>query len=252
MGHLYGAIIFTLGVSLGPVSAQAKACYWSPKEAVSQFGNKVYACNLASTEMRFCGKKKSGCYSIKFQQAEKAIRKKLKSQGGYGARKVLRYLQRNSLGEKSTLLSYLDLMKWRKPIRLKPQFKVQTGPYGKIHLTDRPTRIKCLKELLHAAYLLETHFPKITFQVDGGIKSCRNLQRGVEKLVVNKSRVRKNIGAFITPMHTIFLTTRTKFNHFVLGKMGLYINVNRSREIKQRLIENRVSRSDILHETRKL
>lgn len=252
MGQFFGVFLFALGMSWVSSLAQAGGCFKSPQKAVGQFGEQVYACELATTDMQFCGKKRSGCYKLDFRSAENNFRGKLKSQGGYAARKILRFLQRSSLKEKGTLLSYLDLMKWQKPIRLKAHLKVQTGPYGKIHLTDQPTQAKCLKEVLQAAYLLETHFPKITFQIDGTIQSCKNLRDGVDKLVANKPRVKKNIGTFITPMHTIFLTTRTKFNHYVLGKMGLYINVDRSKEIKKRLVELRVSRSEIPHETRRL
>lgn len=214
--------------------------------------NSVYACNVASDSMKFCSSSQSGCYKMDFENGEQILKSQLKKQSGYANRKALRFLKRGTDTNKSVLLGYLDLMKWNKKIRVKSHFLVQTGPYGKIHITDRPTSVKCLSEIMHSAYLLEAHFPNISFQIDGNIKKCSNLKSGVLELVNSKGRVKSNIAKFYSPMHTVYLTTETKFNHFVVGKMGLYINVNRSNEIPSRLIEFRVGKTQIAHETKSL
>lgn len=214
--------------------------------------NPVYACQLATDDMKFCTSSKRGCYKVDFSSAEKNLRSKLKNQPGYANRKALRFLKRTSGKAKGVLLGYMDLMKWDKKVRVKTHFLVQTGPYGKVHITDKPTSVRCLTEIMHSAYLLETHFSEYSFQIDGDIRSCRNLKSGVEDLVNNKHRVKKNIAKFHSPMHTVYLTTQTKFNHFLVGKMGLYINVNRSNEIPKRLIKFRVGTSQIAHETKSL
>lgn len=242
---LLGSIVFC-----SAVEGAAKCS--TALDKVQSSGKPVYACQLATEKMKFCTSSSTGCYKVNFSSAEKTLKDKLKSQSGYANRKALRFLKRASEKNKGVLLGYLDLMKWRKKIRVKTDFLVQTGPYGKIHITDKPTSVRCLKEIMHSAYLLETHFPEYSFQIDGDIKSCSNLKAGIVDLVTNKRRVKKNIAKFHSPMHTVYLTTQTKFNHFVVGKMGLYINVNRSNEIPKRLINFLVGTNQIAHETKSL
>jgi hypothetical protein len=194
----------------------------------------------------------SQCKKIDFNSAEERLRDQIASKSGYAGRKAMRSLQRQDHPKKRALLAFIDLTEWRKPIRVKSEMVIQTGPYGKLELSDKPLDVKCLSEIMQAAYLLETHFSNVTFQIDGDIKECKNLKSGVEDLVKNKSRVKTNIAKFHSPMHTIYLTTQTKFNHFLIGKMGLYINVNRSNEIPHRLIEFRVGKAEINHETKSL
>ncbi|MCB0408136.1 MAG: hypothetical protein KDD34_08035 [Bdellovibrionales bacterium] len=203
-------------------------------------------------EVEFCQSKSYGCKKVDMDDAEKLLKSKVGKDSGYAGRKVLRFLTRNSSKNKQSLLAYLALMDWDKKIQVKSEFLIQTGPYGKLQITDNPLNVRCLNEIMHSAYLLETHFPNVSFQIDGNINNCSSLNRGVEEMIKNKSRVAQNINKFNSPMHTVFLTTQTKFNHFLLGKMGLYINVNRSNEITHRLIEFRVGHSDIVHETKNL
>lgn len=251
MKKYWGSTILGLIVLLAGAKSAHAGCSRAIDEVQSS-GKPVYACELASEDMEFCSSSRSGCYLLNFASAEKKLKSKIKSQSGYANRKALRFLKRASEKNKGVLLGYLDLMKWNKKIRVKTDFLVQTGPYGKIHITDKPTSVRCLREIMHSAYLLETHFPEYSFQIDGDIRSCRNLKSGVEDLVNSKSRVKRNIAKFHSPMHTVYLTTQTKFNHFLVGKMGLYINVNRSNEIPKRLIKFRVGANHIAHETKSL
>jgi hypothetical protein len=213
----------------------------------------VYACDADAEAMEFCSyKRASGCKKVDFSSAEDRLRDQISSHSGYAGRKVLRSLQRQDNTKKRALLAFIDLVDWRKNIRVKSDFVIQTGPYGKLQLSEKIFDVRCLSEIMQAAYLLETHFPKISFEIDGGIKECKNLNSGVAQLIENKSRVKQNIAKFHSPMHTVFLTTQTKFNNFLMGKMGLYVNVNRSGEIPNRLIEFRVGEAEINHETTSL
>jgi hypothetical protein len=167
---------------------------------------------------------------------------------GYAARKLLRSFHTAASNQRELMLDFYRRTGAGSKVLVRAPLRFQTGPYKRMFLTDSLFRTKCLKELVWSAEQLQSHFPQFSFQVDGRIQNCRNLEKGVQKIIANKSRVKSNVSRFHTPMHTIYLTNRTKFNHHQVGKMGLYVNVNKAREIQRRLIDFRVGVNDITHE----
>lgn len=138
--------------------------------------------------------------------------------------------------------SYLDIIKFRKPLRLSSKSRVQTGPYSQMTLnTKSPLRLQCLESILYSAQVLQKELPKFNFEIDGKIKKCSNLREGIELIVANKELVTRNLKQIHSPLHTIYFTTESKFNDHILGKMGLYINVEKKNEIKNRLVDFKIS-----------
>ncbi|MCB0365085.1 MAG: hypothetical protein H6624_10205 [Bdellovibrionaceae bacterium] len=128
------------------------------------------------------------------------------------------------------------------------EFSIQTGQYG--HLSFDPGKQSpCWKTILRSALSLHQNFPEITFVISDRIKNCKALKDGTALLVKRKDKVRKNLSGITTPLHSVFLTDTSKFNHYVMGQMGLYVNVNRRGEIAKRLIDFRIGRDQIPHET---
>ncbi|NQZ00104.1 MAG: hypothetical protein HRT45_05475 [Bdellovibrionales bacterium] len=180
--------------------------------------------------------------------SESPLLGKIRQVRGYAARKLLRSFHTAQTSKKEMVLDFYRRSGKGSKISVKAPLRFQTGPYKRLFLTDTLFRTKCLKELVWSAEQLNSHFPEFSFQLDGRIQNCKNLEKGVQRIIANKSKVRANVSRFHTPMHTIYLTNRTKFNHHQVGKMGLYVNVNKSREIQRRLVDFRVGVNDITHE----
>lgn len=158
----------------------------------------------------------------------------------------LAYAKQFSPSQLVDLKNALDNLEWKNiPVSSK-NFRLQVGPYQRLELSRRPP--KCLREILQVAEILKAEFPEFTFSVDGKIKNCKNLKNGVAQMLEHKDAVSRNILKFHSPLHTIYLTNKTKFNHRLLGHMGLYINIEREDEIKRRLISFEVGAAAIPHE----
>ncbi|MCC7405897.1 MAG: hypothetical protein IT288_15990 [Bdellovibrionales bacterium] len=127
-------------------------------------------------------------------------------------------------------------------------FEIQTGRFGHLSL-DPHHKASCWKAILKSAYKLSQSFPTVTFVLSDRIKNCKALEKGTDLMIRRKERVLKNLASFSTPLHSVFLTDESKFNHYLMGHMGLYVNVNRRGEIAKRLIDFRIGRDQIPHET---
>lgn len=136
--------------------------------------------------------------------------------------------------QRGALATYLSVLNWTGPIRMKKNLRFQTGPYETLELGS--TGPSCLPEILEAARILETHFARYSFSIDGRIKNCRSLKRGVNALLLAKNKVQQRLNKFFSPLHTVYLTVESKFNHQELGAIGLYINVDKPNEIQRQLL----------------
>lgn len=167
---------------------------------------------------------------------------------GFKERKVLKFLAHSKSSKSRLLATYLHNTKLKKPLRIRKHFRIQTGKYSGVTLASNPLSGRCFSEVLKSAYLLQTELPEFNFEIDGEISRCSRLRKGVRDLVKNKAQVAQNLKHIHSPLHTIYLTTETKFNNHTLGKMGLYVNVERRGEIKSRLIDFHISQEQIRHE----
>lgn len=128
------------------------------------------------------------------------------------------------------------------------RLSVQTGRYGQVVLGKKALNGRCMSQIVKAAYTLHRHFPDYNFVIESHIQHCQNLQDGVRRLIAEKEVVKKNLKSFHSPLHSVFLTNRSRFNHYVLGEMGLHINVNQKDEIKRRLIDFEIAETAIPHQ----
>ena len=151
-------------------------------------------------------------------------------------------LQTSNSYKSLLLASSLELMKLKKEVSFGESFKIQTGPYSGLILNKDPLSKKCFEEILSSAQILQREIPEVAFEISGKIHRCDYLFSGVVELVKNKKLVKNNLKHILSPLHTIYLTDKTDFNNDTLGKMGLYVNVNRKHEIKTRLIDFTVSK----------
>ena len=139
----------------------------------------------------------------------------------------------------------LKEMGWQKQNSDKGFF-VQTGSHKKYgHSTQRPA---CFEAILESAGILQLSFPKYNFVIDSSIKNCGQLVEDVYKLSQNRKLVQRNLDSFHSPLHSIYLTNQTKFNHYLMGHMGLYVNVNKSGEMSRRILELKIGKRVIPHE----
>lgn len=142
-------------------------------------------------------------------------------------------------GEESTLCSRpTGAVCQRIPVIDNPVFSIQTGKYAQITASRQALNSKCMTTIVQAAYKLHAAFPDYNFVIDSHIHNCQNLSDGIKHLLADVSRVKRNLDRFHTPLHSVFLSNRSGFNNQDLGKMGLYINVDRDGEIARVLINS--------------
>lgn len=150
--------------------------------------------------------------------------------------------------ERDMLAAYTSVLP-NDRLKVTSNFSIQTGQYG--HLSFSPSKKSpCWKTIVRSAYDLHRNFPNITFVLSDRIRNCKALKRGTDLMVRKKSQVLRNLNSFSTPLHSVYLTNESKFNHYVVGKMGLYVNVNQRGEMAKRLVEFKIGRNQIPHETR--
>jgi hypothetical protein len=163
-------------------------------------------------------------------------------------RKIYDQYQKTKNANKAVIATYLALLGWKSTILFRDKFSIQTGPYPQLSLGPAALNTRCLITILSAAYRLHRVFHDYSFVVDSHIQNCQNLREGMRQIVADASRVKTNLASFDSPLHSVFFTNQTRFNHYVLGKMGLHINVNRNDEVRRRLIAFKIGRADIRHE----
>ncbi len=193
---------------------------------------KTFYCETAQKDMD-CGSVKLKNSAEKWEELlEKAQKAKKTSD-----QKTLKSLDSSSSYKSLLLASSTDLMKLKKPVQVSSRLRLQTGPYSRLTLSKSPLTVKCLEDILFAGQILQREFQDFNFEVDSKITQCKNLRDGASLLVKNKKQVIKNLKLIHSPMHTIYLTDKSKFNNDTLGEMGLYVNVNKKNEIKKRLVD---------------
>lgn len=224
----------TLVISIG----YASGCDSNPALAWSQAKRQIFRCGLNDESPLFCGSsdENPNCEKLDISGQMKKVKKALN--GSNSA------LNENQI---RIVATFLELMDWDKQIvRGKDRFYLQTGPYRQLQLGAKST--PCVFEIMQTAQLLQENFSEFSFYLDGRIRSCEHLRQGMKEILAAKDKVKKNISRFHTPMHTIYFTNQTKFNHDDVGHMGLYINIEKENEIQKRLILFEVGESSIVHE----
>ncbi|MGE0762478.1 MAG: hypothetical protein AB7N80_04295 [Bdellovibrionales bacterium] len=142
---------------------------------------------------------------------------------------------------KQVLGAYLSAMDYSEGIIVDPLLSIQTGPYPQVMVSPQALNSKCMTAIVQAAYKLHTFFQNYSFVVDSHIQSCQNLKDGIRQLIAQREKVQGNLNQFHSPLHSVFLTNRTRFVNKEIGQMGLHINVDREGEIRRRLIDFEVS-----------
>ena len=203
-------------------------CYGLNKEE-----GKTFYCETAQKDMD-CGSVKLKNSAEKWEDLLEKAKDKDK--------KVIKSLQTSSSFKSLLLATSTDLMKLKKPVAVGEKFRLQTGPYSRLTLNKAPLTVKCLEEILFAGQILQREFSGFNFEIDGKVTGCKNLREGASLLVKNKKQVVKNLKLIHSPMHTIYLTDKSKFNNDTLGEMGLYVNVNKKNEVKNRLVDFTISK----------
>lgn len=220
-------------------SSSTNSCYKSPLKYLNR-GHSPRSMHLCDWDgiTRFCTQN-----STKYSCQRLSLESSLKKVNG------LRVI---SSDDREVLATFMSLMRWQGPITENDRFLIKTGRYQRISLSVQRSQSPCYKEVLQTALLLQTNFPDFNFSIDGQVTDCDALTEGVEQMVLHPSQVKSTIRRFHSPLHTVFFTNRTRFNHFMMQEMGLHLNANDGDEIKARLIENRIGLSDIPHERKQV
>lgn len=244
-------ILISLILQLMTWRSQAAPQCYNPKKVrglSTQDLNKVaYLCN-STTSTSYCTEKKPDqlCFKVSTEDDIKAWVKK------DDQNPVFKKLKKDN-GHRSLLLaSYTDRVKFKKPLRLEKTAKIRTGKYSGISLGKNSLFPTCFEEMLFTAQQLQTELSQFNFEIDGRIQSCKALRDAAHLIITNKDKIKKNLNRIHSPLHTIYLTTVTKFNESDLGKMGLYVNVGRKNEIRNRLIDFKIKSNQIKYESSRL
>ena len=150
--------------------------------------------------------------------------------------KLLNSIQ-SGLPQKKVLAAYLAAMNFSEPVHVRSLLSIQTGKYAQVNASRQALNAKCMTAIVQAAYKLHVVFPDYNFVVDSHIQNCENLKEGIKRLLADRTKVRRNLNQFHSPLHSVYLSNRTGFNQNELGKMGLYINVDQAGEIQRLLID---------------
>ena len=150
-------------------------------------------------------------------------------------------LIKNQSPRKQLLAAYLSAMDYSEGIIIDPLLSIQTGQYPQVMVSPQALNSKCMATIVQAAYKLHTYFSNYSFVIDSHIQNCNNLRDGIKQIVAERERVKKNLDKFNSPLHSVFLSNQSRFVSRELGKMGLHINVDRSGEMRKRLIDFEIS-----------
>jgi hypothetical protein len=231
-------LVYSFGAAAKPI------CVADTKLNLSSSGLDAYKFVCADKGATlYCREKSRGdCLPVNLKRSAETWNKALGKAKNAREKRVFTRLK-NSKDSRSLLLAvFTDELKLKKPFATGEGFRLQTGKYSRMTLNTGSLRTNCLTDILASAYVLQKEFPQYSFELQGKIKKCANLRAGIKEMVKNKSRVVTNLKHIISPLHTVYLTSVTKFNNDTLGEMGLYVNVNKNQEIKKRLVDFALSR----------
>lgn len=225
--------------------AGSRVCTSSPTDFFRTNRNltAIFICQ-SSDQFELCSARDANrnkdCEEIRLNEAMQNLGNRAKILGSTSDAASRAFLKDQSI-PKRVFASFWSLLKVKAQFFVKPNLEIQTGPYPQVSTSLEALNSKCMATIVQSAYRLHREFPNYTFVVNSHIQNCENLKEGVKQLIAEKSRVMKNVDHFNSPLHSIYLTNTTKFIDNEIGKMGLYVDVNRPREIQRRLIDFDVS-----------
>lgn len=228
------------GLMLGPRAHSL--CSSNPETlfAKALLNSDIYLCE-SETESEICtSNEKAQCRKVDLMSGFRLLSSSEKVLSSTQTPSAQRFLKSQS-PKKMFLASYLSSMNFRGNYLIDQKLSLQVGRYPLASVSLEALNSKCMATIVQTAYKLHKYFPDYNFVVDSTIQNCENLNAGIRRLVAERDRVKRNLNQFHSPLHSVYLTSRTMFVQKELGSLGLHINVNRSGEIERRLINFEIS-----------